>query len=134
MPTCLLPIEHQVQEVEFGCLAACASMLLNELGIAASQEELNHLLDLQTGGVPYTRLERLSRYRVNVAMHAGDDSQLRRLLDQRVLPIIFVHTNQLTSYWVIATRHAVVVSGYDDDHFYLNDPASADAPKQVPVD
>jgi ABC-type bacteriocin/lantibiotic exporter with double-glycine peptidase domain len=134
MPMHLLPIEYQVQEEEFGCLAACAQMVLGAAGLTVSQNELNRLLNLRTGGVPYSRLQRLTKYKVNISLAPGDESQLRHALDQGIAPIIFVHTSQLTSYWTVPTRHAVVVVGYDDLHFYLNDPAFPDAPKQVPID
>jgi hypothetical protein len=41
MPALLLPLEHRQQEVEAGCLAACAQMALLWLGINVSQTELN---------------------------------------------------------------------------------------------
>jgi ABC-type bacteriocin/lantibiotic exporter with double-glycine peptidase domain len=134
MPMHLLPIEHRVQEEEFGCLAACAQMLLAAAGLTVSQHGLNRLLDLRTGGVPYSRLQRLTKYNINIALAAGDESQLRQVLDQRFAPIIFVHTSQLTSYWTVPTRHAIVVVGYDETNFYLNDPAFPDAPQAVSID
>lgn len=43
-------------------------------------------------------------------------------------------TKELTTYWDVNVRHALLVVGYDDTHFYLNDPAFADAPKRVMID
>ena len=129
-----LSIEHQVQSEEFGCLAACAAMVLRVVGISVSQPELNRLLDLRTGGVPYSRLQRLAKYQVNVSLLPGLETDLQRAIDRQNPPIIFVHTSQLRTYWTLSTRHAIVVSGYDDTNFYVNDPAFADAPKQVPID
>jgi hypothetical protein len=48
-------------------------------------------------------------------------------------PIIaFVATQEL-SYWSDATGHAVVVTGIDEMHVYLIDPAIVDAPKKVEI-
>ncbi len=59
---------------------------------------------------------------------------IRRLIDERIPPILFVRTSELLSYWAEDTQHALLVVGYDDTHFFLNDPAFPDAPKRVLVD
>ncbi len=134
MPTHLLPIKHRLQEEEFGCLAACAEMALSALSISVSQRELNKLFDLRTGGVPLTYIQRAERYGVKVTVLSGDERNLQQAIDQNLPPVLFVRTNQLTSYWQDDTRHALVVVGYDETHLYLNDPAFPDAPKGVLLD
>jgi ABC-type bacteriocin/lantibiotic exporter with double-glycine peptidase domain len=134
MPKRLLPVRHQRQEEASGCLAACAQMVLSHQGIDTAQNALNRLFDLRDAGARYTHLHRLTRYGVQVSLLSGDERNLRLSLDQGAPLIIFVLTGELKSYWQTNVRHAVVVIGYDEHHFYLNDPAFPDAPKQVPID
>ncbi len=130
----LLPVEHVQQEEEANCLAACAHMALTYLGVRASQRRLNRQLGLRSGGIPYSRLMRLEQYGVDVWLQSGDETRLYAAIDAHSPPILFVRTNELRSYWQIDTRHALLVIGYDDTHFFLNDPAFSDAPKRVLVD
>ena len=46
---------------------------------------------------------------------------------------LFKVTTWIT-YWKEDAQHALVVVGYDETNFYLNDPAFADAPKTVSID
>lgn len=39
-----------------------------------------------------------------------------------------------TSYWTVASFHAVVVIGLDDERVYVNDPYFTDAPKAISRD
>ena len=130
----LLPVVHSLQEVDSGCLAACGQMSLRYLGINVSQRQLNRLLDQGELGALFSNIQRLARHRVHVALNVGDDVVLKSAIDNNQPPIIPVLTKELTTYWDINVRHALLVVGYDDTHFYLNDPAFADAPKRVMVD
>jgi len=130
----LLPVVHSLQEVDSGCLAACGQMLLRYLGINVSQRQLNRLLDQGELGALFSNIQRLSRHRVQVALNIGDDLALKRALDSNKPPTLPVLTKELTTYWDVNVRHALVIVGYDDTHFYLNDPAFADAPKRVMID
>jgi len=67
-------------------------------------------------------------------LQAGDETNLQQSMNQSIPPVIFVRTGQLTSYWHEDVQHAIVLVGYDDTHFYVNDPAFPDAPKQIPMD
>ena len=134
MPTTSLPIEHYPQEEEAGCLAACAQMVLADLGIIVSQAELNRLFQLTPLGVPLSRLTRLEQHGVNVALHRnGTLSDLSQAIDQNVPPIVFIRTSEL-SYWQEDTQHALVVRGYEESHLLVNDPAFPDALRTVPAD
>jgi ABC-type bacteriocin/lantibiotic exporter with double-glycine peptidase domain len=129
-----LPIEHYPQEEDAGCLAACAQMVLTDLGINISQAELNQLFELTPLGVPLSRLTRLDQHGVNVAIHRnGILDDLIRAVDQNTPPIVFIRTGQL-SYWQEDTQHALVVRGYDGPHLLFNDPAFPDAPQTVLAD
>jgi ABC-type bacteriocin/lantibiotic exporter with double-glycine peptidase domain len=134
MPIRLLPVEHRLQEEKAGCLAACAQMALHHLGISIAQRQLNRLFDLGEVGTQFSRIQRLARYGVQITLQAGDEDGLKQAIDQGLPSILFVRTNQLTTYWQADVRHALLVVGYDETHFYLNDPAFSDAPKRVPVD
>lgn len=134
MPMHSLPVNHLPQDNEFGCLAACTQMVLDFYGIRVSQTEMNRLFELRTGGVPFSNISRISRYGVKVALLEGDENLLRKAIDGEHPAIIFVNTEQLTSYWDSSTWHAIVVVGYDDRNFFVNDPAFPDAPKKVATD
>jgi ABC-type bacteriocin/lantibiotic exporter with double-glycine peptidase domain len=133
MSTNLLPIEHRSQEADAGCLAACVQMVMGNLGITVSQNELNRLLELTPAGVPTPRLLRLERYGVQATIQRGDQNDLLEAIDPGAPPILFVCTGQL-SYWDIDTQHALLVSGYDGPDLLLNDPAFPDAPQRVHID
>ncbi len=134
MPLHLLPVEHYPQEEKAGCLAACTQMALQYLDISSKQRQLNRLFELGEIGAQFSRLERLTRYGVKVSIQAGDEDELKQAIDRGIPPILFVRTNQLTTYWSADVRHALLVIGYDDTHLYLNDPAFPDAPQRVPLD
>lgn len=134
MPPNLLRLKHRLQERPYGCLAACAQMLLHSLGVAVEQRQLNRLFDLVEIGALFSHIQRVERYGVGVSLQVGDEAALKAAIDQGIPPVIFVHTGQLTTYWQENVQHALVVVGYDDEHFYLNDPAFPDAPKEVAID
>jgi ABC-type bacteriocin/lantibiotic exporter with double-glycine peptidase domain len=129
VPTRLLNTPHRLQEEEAGCLAACAQMLLQHIGVEATQSGLNRLFGLTSIGIPYSNIRRLEQLGVHVEVAAGDDAALRSAIDRNQPVIVFVKTGDL-SYWSDNTPHAVVVVGYDDEHVLLNDPIFAEAPKR----
>ncbi len=118
----ILPIEHRHQEEEAGCLAACAQMALAHWGIEISQKALNRLFDLTPAGAPASRLRRLERYGVQVALRNGTLADLIQALEQNTPSIVFVSTGSLP-YWSLDTQHAVLVVGYDNDDVLIADPA-----------
>jgi ABC-type bacteriocin/lantibiotic exporter with double-glycine peptidase domain len=130
MPRHWLTIEHCTQETEAGCLAACVQMALAHLGISHSQRTLNRLFGLTAAGVPTSRLERLSRYGVQVTLRQGTVDDLRRKVDRGLPPILFLRTGPLP-YWSLDTQHALLVSGYDGTDFLVNDPAFPTALQRI---
>lgn len=76
----------------------------------------------------------MSRCLSKVALQTGDETDIKRAIDQGIPPVVFVHTSQLTTDWEEDAQHAVVIVGYDEVNFYVNDPAFPDAPKLVPID
>lgn len=130
MPRHWLAIEHRPQEVDAGCLAACAQMALAHLDIAVSQKALNRLLKLTPAGVPASRLVRLERYGVQVTLRRGTLDDLVHAVDQGLPPIVFVCTDPLP-YWSLDTQHALLISGYDGDDLLINDPVFPTAPQRA---
>jgi ABC-type bacteriocin/lantibiotic exporter with double-glycine peptidase domain len=134
MPKRLLPIKHAPQEVDQGCLAACAQMALAMLGTQLSQQSLNQIFDLTPVGVPLSRLKRLERRNFRVLIqHNGTPAELIQAIDNGTPPILFVRTGQL-SYWQRDTQHAILLCGYDGTDFLLNDPAFPNSPQRVSMD
>lgn len=126
----MLPVKHFHQEEISGCLAACAQMALDYIGVSVTQQQLNQILMLTDAGVPASRVRLLDRFNVEVLYASGDDSVLRRMIDQGKPIIVFVFTGDFP-YWSANIRHAVLVVGYDDNNVYLNDPVFAEAPQFV---
>jgi len=126
----LLPVEHRPQVERAGCLAACAQMALQHIGISQSQAQLNRLLGLMPEGVPSSRIKRLSELGAEVVYTSGDETTLKEAIDRDIPPLIFVDTGELP-YWNVRLRHAVLMVGYDEVQAYLNDPDRPTAPTAV---
>ena len=127
MPTRLLTTSHKLQEEEAGCLAACAQMVLQHIGVETTQSRLNRLFGLTSIGAPYSSIRRLDQLGIQVTVAAGDDSTIRSAIDRNQPAIVFVKTGDLP-YWSDNTSHAIVIVGYDDENIFLNDPVFSDAP------
>ena len=65
MPSTLLTIPHQPQLSDGDCLAACAAMVLEHLGISVGYDRLLRLLDVKPYGAPGSRLKNLGDLGVN---------------------------------------------------------------------
>jgi ABC-type bacteriocin/lantibiotic exporter with double-glycine peptidase domain len=109
-------------------------MVLDYHGLQHSQTELNRLFETTSAGTPRSRLLRLERYGLRVALEFGSELTISQTIDQNCPLIIFVRTGQLTSYWDIDTQHALVIIGYDDDSVFVQDPAFPTAPIQIDQD
>jgi ABC-type bacteriocin/lantibiotic exporter with double-glycine peptidase domain len=130
MPTRLLSIPHRLQENEAGCLAACAQIVLEHVGIKQSQVFLNRLLGLTSIGTPYSNIRRLAQLNVTVTMQPGDANDVRNAIDRNLPVVVFLLTGVLP-YWKENTSHAAVVVGYGEETVLLNDPLFEDAPQSV---
>jgi ABC-type bacteriocin/lantibiotic exporter with double-glycine peptidase domain len=132
MPKSLLPIKHFIQKYDVGCLAACTQMALHYLGIETTQKRLNQLFEVGELGTPNWRIRRVADvFPVSVALNEqGDESDLIQYIQQHTPVIIFLLTGEL-SYWDVNIQHAILVVGFDDTYFYVNDPAFPDAPKPI---
>ena len=131
MPRCLLKLANKRQR-ESDCLAACAAMMLDALGIVVPYPRLLSVLDIAPWGTPHRNIRKLSEIvpNIQVIYKQGELNDLCRALDVGLPPTAFVWTGEL-SYWSVATWHAVVLVGYDGQSFYVNDSAFDVSPRQV---
>jgi len=131
----LLPVPHQPQQNDGDCLAACAAMLLAYLEQPLDYAHLRRLLDIRSYGAPAGNIRLLTQLNLTVAYSQTDLQGLESLLDQGQAVIVFVRTGDLP-HWRYSVDHAVVATGYDDHHIYLNDPDrdKAEMPLAVPKD
>ncbi len=132
MPKHLLQIPHHKQTQESDCLATCALIAMEAVGESIPYAKLLSILDIKPWGTPHRnirKLEALTR-NVQVIYRQGELSDLFATLESGFAPIVFVWTGELP-YWSTATWHAVLIAGYDDEYFFVNDPAFDHAPIQV---
>jgi ABC-type bacteriocin/lantibiotic exporter with double-glycine peptidase domain len=118
----LLPIPHHLQRSDGDCLAACAAMVLDHLGVPADYDHLLRLLGVRSYGTPGSRLNNLTDLGVYVRYAQGTIGELFDYLGRRQPCIVLVRTDQLP-YWTYATDHAVLAVGFDEQAVYVNDPA-----------
>lgn len=128
-----LTIDHLPQETDTGCLAACGQMVLKHYGVRASQRSLRRLFDTTIGGASFTKLAKLSRYKMHVEIIEGDEQTIHDAIVQDIPLVLFVRTSQF-SHWSEDSQHAVVAVGIDKAYIWINDPFFQSAPISVPID
>lgn len=128
----LLPISHHQQQRQADCLAACAAMVLEYWQRPLPYPQLLKPLRIGPAGAPYHNLKYLASSNLSVQIQSGQLTDLKNCLDAQTPPIVFVNTGEL-SYWIETTGHALLVSGLDETHIALHDPAFVDAPKLISV-
>ena len=131
MPTSWLSISHRQQHDKADCLVACVLMVLDYLGDTHTAEQVIRLFDMDPElGVPASRVRRLEQWGLRVLYTSGSIEDLRQHLTQQIPCIVFVNTLHLP-YWAEITRHALIVTGIDEDYIYLDDPFFDKAPHAV---
>lgn len=131
MPTHWLPVPHRTQRHKADCLVACVAMVLDYLEKPIDYERLTGLLDIEPDiGGQASNVRHLSVLGISVYYGTGTLDDLARYIAQDIPCIAFVNTANL-SYWPEASRHAVVVVGWDAERVYLNDPFFEAAPQSI---
>ena len=108
-------------------------MALAYIGRTLSYERLMELLEIKPDiGAPASKIKRLSGVVSQVIYTSGTLDEISAYLEQGLPCIAFVHTLQL-SYWSEDARHALVITGIDQetDQIYLDDPYFESAPQVV---
>lgn len=129
-----LRIPHIRQKGDVDCLIACAAMMLGAIDVKVDYKQLRTLLGITDYGTPFSRLRLLSRIRpdVQVTLQKGNLQHLRTAIDAGIPPAVFVFTGELP-YWSEAVYHAVLLIGYTETEFYINDPEFAIAPQVASI-
>lgn len=127
MTSVILPVPLIQQRDEGECLAACAAMVLDYMGMSVPYARLLKLLRIQWFGTASFRIHELEKLGLVVAFKEGTLEELHDHLAQDRPCITPVKTAELP-YRDDARDHAVVVVGLDDKHVYLNDPDFPNAP------
>ncbi len=132
MPRRFLTVPHQSQRLESDCLAACAWMVLAAAGTPTDYDALLAALNIKPWGTPHRNIRQLGDLiaGIQVTYRQGVLVDVFRAIDAGQPVILFVWTGDLP-YWALETWHAVVVVGYDENQFYLHDPAFTTAPQIV---
>jgi ABC-type bacteriocin/lantibiotic exporter with double-glycine peptidase domain len=131
----LLSVSHRPQSQQSDCLAACAQMVLDYLHIPITYTRLLDILEVDSTGSYFSKLTKLEPelgLTIELAQGSDDLDLILRYLAEGLPLIAYVNTGELTSYWTVATFHALVVVGLDEELVYVNDPYFADAPKAIP--
>lgn len=108
-------------------------MVLAYHGIDVSQKRIGRLLKITPMGVPYSRIKRLERLDVFINLDSGEEHIIREAIDAGHPLILFINAGEL-SYWEESSQHAIVVVGYDDYNFYINDPVLDVGKRPIPID
>jgi hypothetical protein len=105
-------------------------MMLAAVNVNTNYSRLQRVLGFEDGGIPYSRVQLLKRIHsdLHITFEQGTLRQLMTFMDAGIAPAIFVSTGELP-YWSTSVYHAVVLVGYTETEFYINDPAFANAPQ-----
>ena len=90
------------------------------------------MLDTTPYGAIASRVTRFSEMGLAVTYEEGVLADLYPVLDGHLPVITLVRTGELP-HWSWDTMHAILLVGYDEHHFYANDPYFVNAPVQIPV-
>ena len=125
-----LPVAHYPQEQKSTCLPACFRMVLSYLRIEADELSLSRRLGTGAGGTPTDNFAAVEIPGVSIIAQHMDVDRIRAFLHAGQPVVVYLYTEPLP-YWEVVSAHAVVVVGYEGNHFLVNDPMFEDAPKQI---
>ena len=133
MPKHSLPVPHHRQQGVADCLATCARMVLEYLGVSITYSRILQLLGTTPYGTPGRHRLALQSLGVDVSYGSASLEEVRAHIRQGRPCIALVRTSEIP-YWTFSTDHAVVVIGYDETHLLVNDPHFEQAPQRIPAD
>jgi ABC-type bacteriocin/lantibiotic exporter with double-glycine peptidase domain len=110
-------------------------MVLAFYGVEKPESELRQLFRTKARG---THVANVMIYLPTIGFSAtvtdGSLQDLKRLIARTKPPVVHVWTESLAYWHPQVAMHAVVVVGLDEAFVYVNDPAFAEAPHQVPIE
>lgn len=108
-------------------------MMLSVVGRTLPYQRLLSILDVAPWGTPHSNLRLLPSIAQNIRVihRQGELSDLFDAIDRGYPPAVFVQTADLAYWSPIDVWHAVVIIGYDDTNFFVNDPVFDIAPQSV---
>ena len=111
----ILSIPYHPQIAEGYCLAACAQMVLQYLGIPSDQAIVVGQLGVQSGvGAPASRVTRLAPDTVSVVYELGGWEKVQALLAQKIPVIAMIQAGELAHWRGESFQHAIVVIDCDE--------------------
>ena len=130
-----LPVPYHAQISTGYCLAACAQMALDYLGVVRSQERLADLLKIVPFvGAPARNIRLLASQKVTVLLGEGTLDSLGHWLRQNLPVIVFIQAGELPHWRGEQFQHTVVITGKADEAIWLLDPDAGPDQISVPVD
>lgn len=130
-----LPVPYHAQISTGYCLAACAQMALDYLGVVCSQERLAGLLKIVPFvGAPARNIRLLASQEVTILFEEGTLDTLAHWLRQGLPVIAFIQAGELPHWRGEQFQHTVVITGIDSDLIWLLDPDAGPNQISVPID
>lgn len=114
-------------------MVACATMVLQYLGIDSNYRRLFRLLGASDAGTPFFNIERLTTLGLFARWQRyGSLDLVQQYLELGLPVIVAVRTWALPHWHPTDNEHAIVVVGFDDEAIYVNDPFFNEAPLLIP--
>lgn len=136
MPKVLLKKRHFKQELNYSCVPTAARILLNYLGLEVESEAcLRRILKTKITGTNIFNLAFLKDekdWNVEVWSELGTLRELETYLTQDEIPIIVLVDTEPLEYWKESAAHVLVVVGFDQKDFIVNDPYFTDKEIKIP--
>jgi hypothetical protein len=107
-------------------------MALDFIGQPVEYNKILQILETTPYGAVASQVTHLSTMGLTVIYEEGLLADLYPILDKNLPVITLVRTGELP-HWSWDTMHAVLLVGYDEHHFYANDPHFTNAPIKIPV-
>lgn len=137
MPKILLKKQHFKQETKASCVPAAAMMVLNYLGLAVESEAyLRKILKTKATGTHIFNLGYLKDekdWNLDVKSELGTITAIKNYLTKDQIPVIALVDTSPLDYWNLSTAHVLVIVGFDEEHFIVNDPFFENKEIKIPL-